>query len=202
MTPVRLTPATLVALISMTTPTWAHLGMGTVDTFGHGFWHPLSGLDHLLAMVAIGIYSASLGGRAVWLVPSAFVATMMLGGLLGYLGFTLPLVETGIGLSVVVVGLGIAFSVRLPAVAAMALVGLFALFHGHAHGTEGMGLGLALLPYAAGFVLATASLHMAGVTLGFGLDLMGTRPSNVLRRLAGAAGALAGVSILAGWLAT
>ena len=126
----------------------------------------------------------------------------MLGGLLGYLGFTLPLVETGIGLSVVVVGLGIAFSVRLPAVAAMALVGLFALFHGHAHGTEGMGLGLALLPYAAGFVLATASLHMAGVALGFSLDLMGTRPSNVLRRLAGVAGALAGVSILAGWLAT
>jgi urease accessory protein len=128
--PARLTPATLVALISMTAPACAHVGMGTVDTFGHGFWHPLSGLDHLLAMVAVGLYSASLGGRALWLVPLAFVGTMMLGGLLGYLGFPLPLVETGIGLSVVAMGLGIAFSVRLPAVAATALVGLFALFHG------------------------------------------------------------------------
>ena len=106
------------------------------------------------------------------------------------------------GLSVVVMGLAIALGVRLPTVAAMALVGLFALFHGHAHGTEGMGLGVAYLPYAAGFIIATASLHMAGIALGLGLDRLGSNPSNVLRRFAGAAGALAGAFILAGWLAT
>ena len=197
----RLTLATLVALMSLTAPACAHVGMGAVDTFGHGFWHPLGGLDHMLAMVAVGLYSASLGGRALWLVPSAFVGTMVLGGLLGYLAFPLPLVETGIGLSVIAMGLGVAFSVRLSAMGAMALVGLFALFHGHAHGTEGMGLVVALLPYAVGFVIATASLHVAGVALGLGLDRLGTTPSNVLRRVAGTAGALAGVCILAGWLA-
>lgn len=199
--PARLTPATLVALWLSTVPALAHVGVGPVDTLGHGFMHPLSGIDHILAMVAVGLYAAGLGGRALWLVPSAFVGTMILGGLLGYLGFPLPLVETGIGLSVVVMGLAIALGVRLPTVAAMALVGLFALFHGHAHGTEGMGLGVAFLPYAAGFVIATASLHMAGIALGLGLDRPSTTPSNLLRRAAGAVGALAGLCILAGWLA-
>ncbi len=198
----KLTPATFVALCLTTVPVLAHVGVGPVDTLGHGFVHPLSGIDHILAMVAVGLYAASLGGRALWLVPSAFVGTMILGGLLGYLGFPLPLVEMGIGLSVVVMGLAIALGVRLPTVAAMALVGLFALFHGHAHGTEGMGLGVAYLPYAAGFIIATASLHMAGIALGLGLDRLGSNPSNVLRRFAGAAGALAGAFILAGWLAT
>jgi urease accessory protein len=127
---------------------------------------------------------------------------MILGGLLGYLGFPLPLVETGIGLSVVLMGLAIALGVRLPTVAAMALVGLFALFYGHAHGTEGIGLGVAFLPYATGFVVATASLHMAGIALGVGLDRLGPTPSNVVRRAAGVVGALSGVCILAGWLAT
>jgi urease accessory protein len=198
----KLTPATFVALCLTTVPALAHVGVGPVDTLGHGFMHPLSGIDHILAMVAVGFYAASLGGRALWLVPSAFVGTMILGALLGYLGFPLPVVETGIGLSVVVMGIAIALGVRLPTVAAMALVGLFALFHGHAHGTEGMGLSVAFVPYAAGFIIATASLHVAGIALGLGLDRLGTAPSNVLRRVAGAGGALAGVCILAGWLTT
>lgn len=198
----KLTPATVIALCLTTVPALAHVGVGPADTLRHGFMHPLSGIDHILAMVAVGLYAASLGGRAMWLVPSAFVGLMIFGGLLGYLGFPLPLVEAGIGLSVVVMGLAIALGVRLPTVAAMALVGLFAVFHGHAHGTEGVGLGVAFLPYVAGFVIATASLHMAGVALWLGLDRLGTSPSNFLRRAAGASGALAGVCVLAGWLAT
>lgn len=198
----KLTPATFAALCLTTVPALAHVGMGHVDTLGHGFMHPLGGIDHVLAMVAVGLYAGSLGGRALWLVPLTFVGTMILGGVLAYLGFPLPLVEMGIGLSVIVMGLAIALGVRLPTVAAVALVGLFALFHGHAHGTEGIGLGLAFLPYAAGFVVATVSLHLAGIVLGLELDRLGTAPSNILRRAAGAVGTLAGVFILAGWLAT
>jgi urease accessory protein len=200
--PTRLIAATFVALVSMTIPVLAHTGVGHADTFSHGFWHPLNGLDHVLAMVAVGFYAASLGGRASWLVPSAFVGMMILGGLLGYLGFSLPLVETGIGLSVVLIGLALTFGVRLPTVAAMTVVGLFAVFHGHAHGSEGAGLGVAFVPFAAGFVIATVSLHMAGITLGFCLDRLGGTPSNVLRRVAGAVGGLVGVCILTGWLVT
>lgn len=198
----KLAPATLVALFLTTAPALAHVGVGPADTLGHGFMHPLGGIDHILAMVAVGLYASSLGGRAMWLVPSAFVAIMIFSGLLGYLGFPLPLVEAGIGLSVVAMGLVIALGVRLPTVSAMVLVGLFAVFHGHAHGTEGIGLGVAFLPYAVGFVIAMVSLHTAGIALGRGLDHLGTSPSNALRRAAGAMGALAGVCILAGWPVT
>lgn len=195
----KLTPATLVVMFLSTAPALAHVGFGPADTFSHGFTHPLSGLDHVLAMVAVGLYAASLGGRALWLVPAAFVGTMIVGGLLGYAGIPLPLVEQGIGLSVVVMGLAIAFGVKLPTVAAMGLVGIFALFHGHAHGSEGAQLA-SFLPYAAGFVVATALLHVAGIALGLGLDKLGQAPSNYLKRAAGSAGALAGISLLAGWL--
>lgn len=195
----KLTPATFVALCLTTVPALAHVGLGQVETFSTGFLHPLTGMDHVLAMVAVGLYAASLGGAALWLVPCAFVGMMMVGGLIGYSGFPLPLVEQVIGLSVVAMGLAIALGVRLPTVIAMGLVGLFALFHGHAHGSEGAELA-SFLPYAAGFVIATALLHMAGITLGLGLDRLGKTPSNILRRAAGAAGALAGISLLGGWL--
>ncbi|MBS0250043.1 MAG: HupE/UreJ family protein [Proteobacteria bacterium] len=191
------------ALLFLTAgPAFAHVGVGPVDTFSHGFMHPLSGIDHVLAMVAVGLFAANLGGAALWLVPSAFVSTMIFGGALGYYGWPLPMVEEGVGASVVVMGLAIAFGVRLPTIAAMALVGLFALFHGHAHGSEGMGLGVAFLPYAAGFVCATALLHIAGIALGLSLDRLGETPAMILKKCAGTAGAIAGVSILAGWLAT
>ena len=195
----KLTPATLFVLCLTTVPAFAHVRLGQVETFSTGFLHPLAGLDHVLAMVAVGLYAASLGGSALWLVPLAFAGTMIVGGILGYTGVPLPLVEAGIGLSVVVMGLAIALGVRLPTVAAMALVGLFAVFHGHAHGSEGAELAL-FLPYALGFVMATALLHMAGAALGFGLDQLGKTPSDYLRRAAGVAGALAGLSLLTGLL--
>ncbi len=199
----RKLPILAAAIILMTAgPASAHVGVGPVDTFNHGFMHPLSGIDHVLAMVAVGLFAVNLGGAAIWLVPSAFVGTMIFGGALGFYGWPLPMVEEGIGASVVVMGLAIAFGVRLPTIAAMALVGLFALFHGHAHGTEGMGLGIAFLPYAAGFICATALLHITGIALGLSLDRLGETPAVILKKCAGTAGAIAGVSILAGWLAT
>jgi len=187
-------------LTAASLPASAHVGIGPVDTFARGFFHPLAGLDHVLAMVAVGLYAANLGGRALWLVPSAFVGTMIFGGLLGYYGWTLPMVEEGIGLSVIVMGIAVAIGVQLSTVAAMALVGLFALFHGHAHGSEGAGLGIAFLPYAAGFVIATGTLHISGIALGFGLDRL--RPSLAVtsKAIIGMMSALAGVSLLAGWL--
>ena len=161
------------------------------------FVHPFSGLDHIIAMVAVGLYAANLGGRNLWLVPSAFVGTMIVGGALGYRGVPLPLVEGGIGVSVVIMSLAVAAGVNLPTVAAMALVSLFALFHGHAHGSEGTALA-SFLPYAAGFVMATASLHFAGISLGLGLDRLGTSTSLALKRAVGVSGAIAGVAILVG----
>ena len=178
-------------------PAFAHVGHGQAAGFAHGFFHPLSGLDHIIAMVAVGLYAANLGGRNLWLLPLAFVTTMIFGGTLGYSGFPLPLVERGIGFSVVVMSMAVAAGVNLPTVAAMALVSLFALFHGHAHGSEGAALS-SFLPYAAGFVIATASLHFAGVGLGLGLDKFGMTVSLALKRALGVAGALAGLAILAG----
>lgn len=180
-------------------PASAHVGAGSVDTFSHGFLHPFNGLDHILAMVAVGLYAANLGGRALWLVPSAFVGTMIIGGLLGYYGWPLPMVEAGIALSVIVMGMAIALGVRLPTIAAMALVGVFALFHGHAHGNEGAGLGITFLPYAAGFVIATGLLHLSGIVLGTAFDRMGTL-SVFLNRFAGCVGLVAGMSLFTGWL--
>jgi urease accessory protein len=198
-----LTITGMAGLISLTAimPASAHVGAGPVDTFSRGLLHPLNGLDHILAMVAVGLYAANLGGRALWLVPSAFVGTMILGGLLGYYGWPLPMVEAGIGLSVVVMGMAIAIGVRLPTIAAMALVGVFALFHGHAHGSEGAGLGIAFLPYAAGFVAATGVLHLSGIALGRGFDRLGATVSGTMNKVAGSIGFIAGISLLSGWLA-
>jgi urease accessory protein len=195
----KVTPAALIALCMTTVPAFAHAGLGQVETFSTGFFHPLSGIDHVLAMVAVGLYAASLGGSARWRVPLAFVATMIVGGILGYTGVPLPLVEAGIGLSVMVMGLAIALGVKLSTVAAMALVGLFALFHGHAHGSEGAALAY-FLPYAIGFVIATALLHVVGIAFGLGLHQLGKTQSDHLRRAAGATGVLAGLCLLTGWL--
>ena len=122
---------------------------------------------------------------------------MVAGGLLGYMGAPVAMVEQGIGVSVVAMGLAIAVGLRLPAVAATGLVGIFALVHGHAHGSEGAELA-SFLSYAAGFVAATAILHAAGIVLGLGLDRLGRLPTAVFKRAAGVAGALAGIVILAG----
>jgi urease accessory protein len=177
----------------------AHTGVGDTAGFAHGFAHPLSGIDHVLAMVAVGLFAAQLGGRALWLVPLSFVSVMMIGGALGMAVIGVPFVETGIGLSVVVLGLAVAFGVHLPTAFAMALVGSFAVFHGHAHGAE-MPESASGLLYGAGFVLATALLHALGIGIGLGIGKTGAAMGRGALRTAGTAMALAGTAILAGYL--
>lgn len=169
----------------------AHPGHGDIRGFTGGFSHPLSGLDHILAMVAVGLWAAQLGGRALWAVPASFVGFMVVGGALGMAGVHLPMVETGILVSILVLGLLIAAAVRLPAVAGMGIVGLFALFHGHAHGTELPAAATGVL-YACGFIVATALLHACGIALG--LLAQKKLPAPAIR-WAGAAIVVAGISL-------
>ena len=144
----------------------AHTGEGINTGFASGFWHPIYGWDHVVAMVAVGLWGAFLGAPAIWILPVVFPLVMAFGGALGVLGVPIPMIETGIALSGVVLGLLIAFAVRAPIWVAAVIVGVFAIFHGHAHGTE---LPEAFSPYgyAVGFVIGTGLLHMAGIALGF-----------------------------------
>ena len=164
--------------------------------FAHGVMHPLGGLDHVLAMVAVGLYAALLGGRALWLVPATFVGVMAIGGAVGAAGYPLPYTEIGIALSVIVLGLAVALRASLPTLAAMALVGLFAIFHGHAHGAE-MPADAAAVSYATGFMLATALLHGAGIAIGLAAGRLAERGGWRVAQVAGGAIALAGVALLA-----
>lgn len=174
-------------------PAFAHTGIGG-NGFVAGFSHPLVGMDHLLAMLGVGIWGAQLGGRAIWMVPASFVGVMVLGAVLALAGAPLPLVEFGIGGSVLVIGGLIALRARLPLALAMGLVGLFALFHGHAHGTELPGFAHPAA-YGAGFVLATALLHAAGFGIVSALRSQATR---LPLRIGGAAMAVIGGSYLIG----
>ena len=146
----------------------AHTGSHTVTGFVSGLTHPLLGLDHLLAMVAIGLWAAQQGGRALWAVPAAFVSAMGLGGELAWAGLSLPYVETGIAASVLVLGLLIATQRQWAVTVGMVIAAGFALFHGYAHGLE-MPQTTSPALYALGFVLATLGLHglgMAGSLIG------------------------------------
>ena len=154
----------------------AHTGMGATAGFSHGFSHPLGGWDHLLAMIAVGLWASQLAQShnaqghktqksALWIVPLSFVALMIAGGVLGAEKIALPFVETGILMSVLVLGVLVAAAVRLPIVISVAIVGVFALFHGHAHGAE-MPESASGLLYGAGFVAATILLHGVGVAVG------------------------------------
>lgn len=152
-------------LTLLSAPASAHLlGMHGAG-FDAGAIHPFTGIDHLLAMLAVGMWAAQQGGRALWGIPLAFVAMMTLGGILALTGVQLPMVETGIATSVLVLGLLVTFSARLPLAAGATLVGFFALLHGHAHGTE-LPLAASPVEYALGFILATAALHGIGIVLG------------------------------------
>jgi urease accessory protein len=177
----------------------AHTGVGFTSGFGHGFGHPISGLDHVLAMVMVGVFAWQLGGRALWLVPTTFVAVMAVGGALGVVGISMPFVEIGIALSVIVLGAIVAFGIRAPVAVAMGLVGLFALFHGHAHGVE-MPENAGGLAYAAGFMIATALLHVVGIGLGFAIGKLGERFGPLMVRGAGGLASIAGVGLLIGVL--
>ena len=177
----------------------AHTGVGSTLGFAHGFGHPMSGIDHILAMVAVGIFAANLGGRALWAVPLTFMALMAVGGALGMAGMTLPFVEIGIALSIVVLGLVVAVRYEWPVAAAMALVGVFAIFHGHAHGAE-MPVAASGASYALGFVLETGLLHIVGIAIGFGISRAGERYSHRITQAGGVAVAFAGVLVLGGVL--
>ena len=177
----------------------AHVGVGDAHGFVHGFAHPLSGFDHILAMVAVGLFAAHLGGRELWLVPLTFVSVMALAGVVGMTGMGLPFVEIGIGMSVVVLGLAIAFQLNISTLAAMGLVGFLAIFHGQAHGAE-MPESASGLAYGVGFVCATAMLHALGIGLGLTIGYAGQKYSRRIVQVGGGAMAIAGVAILNGIL--
>ncbi|PLL12444.1 urease accessory protein [Tabrizicola sp. TH137] len=169
----------------------AHEGHGSGFLAGAG--HPIGGTDHLLAMLAVGLWAAMLGGRALWVLPLAFVTAMLAGGGMGHAGLPLPGVEPMILASVILVGVAAALALRLPLGWAALGVAAFGLFHGHAHGMEGPQDGLAL--FAAGFALATLALHMAGLGIGLALNALAGR--GVLRML-GLGTVLGGLSLIFG----
>lgn len=172
----------------------AHTGVGSTAGFAHGFTHPLLGMDHLLAMVAVGLWAGLQGGRALWAVPMAFVGAMVLGGAFAMAGGSLPAVEIGIAGSVLALGALVAWNPRMHTGVAMAIVAAFAVFHGHAHGAEMPAAASGLL-YGLGFALATALLHGAGIGLGYAVT---KGASEKLLRFGGAAVAGAGAMMLFG----
>ncbi len=186
--------AVLIGLVLLAAqPALAHTGedMGGLMS---GFLHPISGVDHVVAMVAVGLWGGILGAPALWMLPVIFPLAMAVAGAAGAAGIPLPGVETGIALSGVVLGLMVLFALRPPLWVAMGLVGVFAVFHGHAHGTE-LPTSANPLIYAVGFVVATGLLHLAGI----GVGLLGRWPAGrVAVRCAGAAIALAGGAFLTG----
>jgi urease accessory protein len=176
------------------TPALAHTGEGAVGGFLSGFTHPIFGWDHVVAMVAVGLWGAFLGAPAIWLLPVVFPLVMAGGGALGVVGVPLPAVETGIAASAVVLGLVVAFQARPPLWLAAGVVGIFAIFHGHAHGTE-LPEAANPLTYALGFVIATGLLHLLGIAFGL---LVRWPAGRIAVRAGGAAIALAGVAFLTG----
>ena len=170
----------------------AHTGLGAHNGLLHGFSHPFSGLDHVLAMIAVGIWATQMGGRAIWLTPFVFVVVMVLGGLLGVVALPLVFVEYGIALSLLVSGGLIAAAIRLPFSMSIGLISVFALCHGFAHGNE-IPASTSVFSYAAGFALATASLHLCGVALALQFKKLDRLQ---WLRLPGLIIALAGISFL------
>lgn len=158
-------PCLFLFLLLLPSSASAHTEGGAIGGFASGFTHPLSGLDHIVAMVAVGLWGAFLGGRAMWMLPVVFPAVMAFGGALGVLGVPLPSVETGIAVSGVVLGLMVTFAVKPPLWVAAVIVGFFAVFHGHAHGTELPGSANAMT-FSAGFVISTGLLHLCGIAFG------------------------------------
>lgn len=184
---------TLAISIAATLPAFAHLDPAEHGSFAAGFSHPLFGLDHILAMVAVGLWAAMQGGRALWLVPAAFVGTMALGFAAAIAGMPLPFVEPVILASVIFIGIAIALALPVPTSAVAAMVGFFAFFHGHAHGGELGGAGA--WEFAIGFIVATAALHAAGIGAGL---VLARSSGKVLTRIAGAATALGGLYLAIG----
>lgn len=164
-------------LVMLPAAALAHTGHGEVSGLQSGLVHPTSGLDHMLAMLAVGLLGVQLGGRMIWAMPLAFMSVMLAGGALAMAGVGMPGVEAGILLSVVVLGALLAAGRSLPQALSLAVAALFALFHGHAHGSE-MPLAAGGLAYALGFLLSTAALHAAGAGLALGLSRAGRGPAS------------------------
>jgi urease accessory protein len=186
--------AALAVLLLASAAAQAHSDQVTTGGFLAGYLHPLTGLDHLLAMIAVGIWGAALGAPLIWALPVVFPLLMVVGGVLGIAGVPLPYVETGVALSVLVLGLAIVMAWRAPVAVALAIVAAFGVLHGHAHGTELPG-SAAPAAYAAGFVVSTGLLHLAGIALG---ALRSLPRGPLLVRAAGGAIAAVGLWILAG----
>ncbi|MCD7111529.1 HupE/UreJ family protein [Rhizobium sp. DKSPLA3] len=187
----RFLAAATAAFALSAAPAFAHLDPAEHGSMMAGITHPLSGLDHVLVMVAVGLWAAQMGGRALLAVPTAFVVTMALGFALALSGLHLPFVEPAILASIVALGLLVAMAVRMPAAAGAGVVGIFALFHGYAHGGE---LGAATaLPFGLGFAISTAALHAAGIGLGLLIGRMAS--AGLVSRFLGAATAVAGAAL-------
>ena len=144
---------------------WAHVESGHAGGFLSGLSHPVSGLDHVLAMVAVGLWGAQLGAPAMWMLPVAFPMMMAFGGMLGLMGLPVPGIEVGIAVSGIVLGALILVEKKMPLFAALLIVAFFAIFHGHAHGTE-LEAGQNAMLYSLGFVLCTGTLHGLGIAMG------------------------------------
>lgn len=190
------------AFAAIAAPAAAHVSGAHVHAggFASGLAHPIGGLDHLLAMVAVGLLAARRGGHALWLFPATFVGVMILGAALGAANIGLPLVEPGIAASVLVLGLLLAWAGKLPEAVGVGLCAVFAVFHGHAHGTE-LAQGAGLLTYIAGFSIATAALHGVGIGLGLGAAQVFARREEIAvwtLRSAGTAMAVVGSLMMTG----
>jgi len=186
--------AAAASVLLLATPAWTHTG-SSAGGFVGGFAHPLFGPDHVVAMVAVGLWGAFLGAPAIWLLPIVFPLVMAFGGVIGILGIPLPGVETAIALSAVVLGTMVALAARPPLWVAAVLVSAFAIFHGHAHGVE-LPPGADIVAYSVGFVVATGLLHLTGIAVG----LLARWPAGrIAVRTAGGAIALAGVAFLSGF---
>lgn len=183
-------------LLATTSVALAHTGEGVTGGLVSGMLHPIMGLDHVTAMVAVGILGAFLGRPAIWVLPVVFPLVMTIGGVMGILGVPIPGIETGIATSSVVLGLMILLALRPPLWAAAVIVGAFAIFHGHAHGTE-LPNAVNALSYSIGFVVSTGLLHLAGIGIG---ELIRWPTGRIIARATGGLIALAGVGFLTGAL--
>jgi urease accessory protein len=189
----RLLSSTFLATALLPSAAFAHTASGALGGFATGFVHPISGVDHVLAMLAVGMWGAQLGAPALWALPVAFPLVMAVGGVAGILGLPLPSVEWGIALSVVVLGSMIALERRPGLALAGLLVAFFAVFHGYAHGIELPGR-TGALAYSAGFVVATGTIHLVGIALG-----LVTRLPNGVQALRAGGSAIAAAGVYLAW---
>lgn len=189
----------IIAASLFPTAAYAHPDFSHAGGVLAGFGHPLNGLDHVLAMVAVGVLAAVLGGRALLMVPLSFLGIMIAGFQLGKTGTDLPFVELSIALSSVMIGSLAAMGRPIPAAAAAALVGVFGLFHGYAHGTE-IPVNANGTPYVVGFIAATAVLHLMGIGAAIGSSRLAGRYGSLAARTAASGLALGGLGVLLGWI--